>query len=119
MDDFPDFMRNPINKIHSSSDYASGLTGYVFDGADGSQLAFWTGSHAGAGAPHSHPFDEYVVVVQGRYTVTMEGRSVALEPGHEILIPKGVTHSGERIANTRTIHAFGGKRTVRESEFGK
>jgi quercetin dioxygenase-like cupin family protein len=116
MEDFPEFMRQPANRIHSSSDYVSGLAGYVFDGADGSQIAFWTSPKAGTGALHSHPFDEYVVVVQGRYTVSMEGRTIPLEPGQEILIPKGIPHNGERIAGTRTIHAFGGKRAVRELE---
>jgi quercetin dioxygenase-like cupin family protein len=118
MEDFPEFMRNPVNRIHSSSDFAHGLTGYVYDGADGSQLAFWTSPQAGAGAVHSHPFDEYVTVIQGRYTVFMEGRTIPLDPGQEILIPKGVPHHGERVAHTRTIHAFGGKRAVRESETG-
>jgi mannose-6-phosphate isomerase-like protein (cupin superfamily) len=59
---------------------------------------------------HTHPFDEYVVCVYGRYTVLIGGKEVVLEAGDEFLIPKGTEHGCSRIAGTRTIHAFGGKR---------
>jgi len=42
MKDFPDFMKNPLNKIATESQYTPGIEGYVYDGADGSQMAFWT-----------------------------------------------------------------------------
>jgi hypothetical protein len=42
MKEFPDFMRNPGNKIDSKSQYTPGIEGYVFDGDDESQMAFWT-----------------------------------------------------------------------------
>jgi quercetin dioxygenase-like cupin family protein len=109
-------MKNSKNRIHSTSDYVAGLEGYVFDGADGSQIAFWTCRDAGAGAEHKHPFDEYIVAVQGKYTVCVGSKRIPLGPGEEYIIPKGVLHFGERIAGTRTIHAFGGKRALRESE---
>ena len=38
---FPIF-RNPVNRIDSGSHYTKEIEGYVFDGADGSQMAFWT-----------------------------------------------------------------------------
>ena len=116
MNDFPKFMKNPKNRIHSESHYVAGLEGFVFDGADGSQIALWSCSDAGVAAEHSHPFDEYIVTVQGEYTLHMSGKRISLKPGEECLIPKGTSHHGERIAGTRTIHAFGGKRAMRESE---
>jgi quercetin dioxygenase-like cupin family protein len=118
MNDFPEFMKNPKNRIHSSSDYTTGLEGFVYDGADGSQIAFWSCHKAGTSAEHSHPFDEYLVVIQGVYTLCVRGERIPLKPGEEYLIPKGILHFAERIAGTRTIHAFGGKRATRESEFG-
>ena len=39
---FPDFMKNPLNKVDSGSQYTPGIEGYVFDGIDGSQMAFRT-----------------------------------------------------------------------------
>ena len=47
MNDFPEFMRNPVNKIDARTQYTKGIEGYVFDGADGSQMAFWTNMEGG------------------------------------------------------------------------
>jgi quercetin dioxygenase-like cupin family protein len=116
MNDFPEFMRNPKNRVHATSDFVAGLEGYVFDGADGSQIAFWTCRNDSIAAEHTHPFDEYMVIVQGQYTLCLGSKRIPLRPGDEYYIPKGVPHFGERIAGTRTIHAFGGKRAMRESE---
>jgi len=42
MDDFPQFMRSSANRIATQSQATPGVEGYVFDGVDGSQMAFWT-----------------------------------------------------------------------------
>jgi quercetin dioxygenase-like cupin family protein len=57
-----------------------------------------------------------MVVIQGQYTILIESKKILLHPGDEYLIPKGVIHSGEAIAGTRAIYAFGGKRVKREVE---
>ena len=113
MDDFPEFMKCSANKIATSSQSTPGVEGYVFDGADGSQMAFWTCPETAVSAPHVHEYDEYMVVVQGCYTLIIDGRRIPLNAGAEYLIPKGVLHSGEVLAGTRTIHAFGGHRASR------
>ena len=41
MDDFPGFMKNPANRIATGQQATPGVDGYVFDGVDGSQMAFW------------------------------------------------------------------------------
>jgi len=116
MKEFPDFMRNPINKIDSKSQYTPGIEGYVFDGADGSQMAFWTYQQASTSQKHSHEYDEYTLVVQGQYTIIVDNERVCLKPGDEYLVPKGIVHSGEAIAGTRAIYAFGGKRAERANK---
>jgi mannose-6-phosphate isomerase-like protein (cupin superfamily) len=116
MKDFPAFMKSPKNKISSRSQFGKGIQGYVYDGADGSQMAFWTHEIDGISQEHEHDYDEYFVVVQGRYTLIIHGEKIPLGVGQEYLIPKGVAHSGEYSAGTRTIHAFGGKRVKRERE---
>jgi mannose-6-phosphate isomerase-like protein (cupin superfamily) len=115
MGEFPEFMRNPANKIATETQYTKGIEGYVFDGADGSQMAFWTNPDGGFSAEHTHPYDEYFVVVEGRYIVIMGKKRVPVGVGKEFLIPKGTPHSGESQPGTRTIHAFGGKRAKRVS----
>jgi mannose-6-phosphate isomerase-like protein (cupin superfamily) len=113
MEDFPEFMKHPSNRIASQTQYTAGIEGYVFDGADGSQMAFWTNREGGKAAEHTHEYDEYFVVVQGQYTLVMEDEQITVGVGEECHIPKGVPHSGESVAGTRTIHAFGGRRARR------
>lgn len=117
MNDFPDFMRVAANLIRAADQHTPGITGYVFDGADGSQIAIWThvGSAAGESGLDTHDFDEWLIVVQGEYTLEMGGRRRLMRPGDEALIPGGTPHAGECGEGvTRTIHAFGGHRADRE-----
>lgn len=110
---FPEFMRQPANQIVASSQATQGVEGYVFDGADGSQMAFWTCQATAKSASHAHDFDEYMIVVQGKYTLIIGDQKILLNAGEEYFIPRGVEHGGEVIAGTRTIHAFGGQRARR------
>jgi quercetin dioxygenase-like cupin family protein len=114
MNAFPDFMKRRPNRIAASDQATPGVEGYVFDGVEGSQVAFWTCAQDAASAEHSHEFDEYMVVVQGCYTLIIEGRRIPINAGEEYVIPSGVAHAGDVVAGTRTIHAFGGNRADRE-----
>jgi mannose-6-phosphate isomerase-like protein (cupin superfamily) len=118
MKEFPEFMKQAANRIASGSQATRGVEGYVFDGADGSQMAFWTCRETAASAAHVHEFDEYIVVVQGCYTLILyadvESKRIPIKAGEEYYIPRGVLHGGEVEGGTRTIHAFGGRRADRE-----
>jgi mannose-6-phosphate isomerase-like protein (cupin superfamily) len=113
MDDFPEFMKHPANRIAGANQATPGVEGYVFDGRDGSQMAFWTCHETAVSAAHVHAYDEYMFVVQGCYTLIVNGERIPVKAGEEYLIPRGVQHSGEVLAGTRTIHAFGGHRANR------
>lgn len=65
--------------------------------------------------PHAHDFDEYMIVVQGCYTLIVDGQRIPLRTGDEYFILRGSMHGGEVEAGTRTIHAFGGQRAKRRS----
>jgi len=110
---FPAFMKSPANRISQSNQATPGVEGYVFDGSDGSQMAFWTCSEDAVSAQHVHDYDEYMVVVQGCYTLIINGERIQVEAGKEYVIPRGIPHRGEVEAGTRTIHAFGGHRADR------
>jgi hypothetical protein len=73
MYDFPEFMKNPANRIATSNQATPGVEGYVFDGVDGSQMAFWTCHDTAASTAHTHDFDEYLVIVQGCYIHAFAG----------------------------------------------
>jgi ethanolamine utilization protein EutQ (cupin superfamily) len=88
MDEFPEFMKRPANRIAASSQTTAGVEGYVFEGVDGSQMAFWTCRETAPCAPHVHDFDEYMVVVQGCYTLIIDEKRVPVQAGEEYFIPK-------------------------------
>jgi quercetin dioxygenase-like cupin family protein len=113
MDDFPKFMKHPANRIARSNQATAGVEGYVFDGDDGSQMAFWTCRETAVSAAHAHDYDEYMIVVQGCYTLIINGQRIPVNAGGEYFIRRGVPHSSEVLAGTRTIHAFGGHRADR------
>lgn len=115
MNDFPKFMKNPVNKINSNNLYTPGIEGYVFDGADGSQITIWNCSIEADSESHVHDFDEYVLVVEGKYTININGKEINLGPGDEYLVPKGTVHGGRCYPGSRTINSFGGHRADRES----
>ena len=108
MNAFPDFMKDPANRIARSNQATPGVEGYVFDGQGGSQMAFWTCSENAQSVEHVHDYDEYMLVVQGCFTLVIKGNRIPLRAGEEYFIPRGVAHGGEVVAGTRTIHAFGG-----------
>ena len=116
MNEFPDFMKNPLNMVDPGSQFTSGIEGYVFDGVDGSQMAFWTFGENAASEEHEHTYDEYIVVVQGQYNLFMDGKVITLRDGDEYHIPKHTLHGGEALAGTRAIYAFGGNRAKRVSK---
>ena len=114
MNAFPEFMSDPANRIRTSSQATPGVEGYVFEGVNGMQMAYWTCSQDAKSAEHAHEFAEYMAVVQGCYTLMIDGRRIPLTSGQEYVIPRGVVHGGEVVAGTRTIHVFGGHRADRE-----
>jgi quercetin dioxygenase-like cupin family protein len=117
--DFPAFMRNPANLIRPGDQHTPRIKGYIYDGADGSQIAIWT--HAGSGGKEpgldTHEFDEWLVVVQGEYLLDVRGVRRLMRAGDEATIPRGTPHAGQcGDGVTRTIHAFGGHRADRETD---
>jgi mannose-6-phosphate isomerase-like protein (cupin superfamily) len=115
MADFPPFMKHPANRIAASSEHTKGVEGYVFDGAEGSQMAFWTVERDTTTAEHVHLFDEWFFVVEGSYMLTLDGKEVRVTAGQECFIPKGTRIAGRVAAGTRTVHAFGAPRAQRAS----
>ena len=113
--DFPAFTRNEKNAIDPAMQ-SKGVVGYLWDGADGSQVGIWTCDKNGISREHTHPYDEYFVIVQGAYILIIGNRRIELRRGDEYFIKAGTPHSGEFTAGTRTIHIFGGKRAERKKD---
>jgi quercetin dioxygenase-like cupin family protein len=113
MADFPAFMRNRANLIPATAQFTDDIEGYVFDGAEGSQVAFWRCAQDRESVEHAHDFDEYILVVEGRATVRTSETTTVLESGQELVVPRGTPQSMAVVAGTRTIHVFGGTRVRR------
>ncbi len=114
LNEFPAVVTNVRNAVDPSRQSA-GVEGYIFDGVDGSQAAFWTCLKDGVSREHAHPYEEYFLVIQGRYMLLIGGKRVTLKRGDEYLIPVNMPHAGEFKAGTRTVHVFGGRRAERKS----
>ena len=76
---FPDFMKRPANRIAERAQHTRGIEGYLFDGADGSQMAFWECAVDAVTEAHTHPFDEYFLVVEGVCTLVLDGIEVRVK----------------------------------------
>jgi quercetin dioxygenase-like cupin family protein len=114
MTEFPRFLRNSANAV-LSDEAAGGMEGYVYDGADGSQVVLWHSAEGGASPPHKHDYDEYCIVVRGTFKGKIGGRAVEFGPGQECFIPAGVEHEGVYSSNYRAIDGFGGRRVRRKN----
>lgn len=107
---FPAFMQRSENIIPSWQQNTPDIEGYYYTASDGSQMAFWTYKSDRVSAEHTHDYDEYMTVVSGEYTVTIDGAEYVLHAGDELFIPKGSLQGGRVTKGTRSIHAFGGER---------
>lgn len=112
MKTFPKFMTHPRNAVRGAH-AGSGLQGFLFEGADGTQMVIWQCRRGGMSPLHTHPYDEYAIVVQGTFKGTVDGKPIVLKAGEECFIPAGKPHDGKYSANYRAIDAFGGKRVQR------
>jgi quercetin dioxygenase-like cupin family protein len=110
------FARVDANRIAASAQFTDDVEGYVFDGADGSQVALWTAHADRVSTEHTHDFDEYILVIEGRCTLILGETRTELRAGQELVIPRGTRQSMEVAAGTRTMHVFGGKRGSRAGE---
>ncbi len=80
MAEFPSFVRNTRNCIARSSQYTNDIEGFVWDGADGSQICVWTSHADRTSTEHAHDFDD-VLVIEGKCTAIVDGKRIELAPG--------------------------------------
>ena len=52
---------------------------------------------------HSHAVDKIDAVLSGRFRMTMAGRSVILEAGDSLAVPRGAVHSAEVMGNDAVV----------------
>ncbi|MDR1101682.1 MAG: cupin domain-containing protein [Clostridiales bacterium] len=110
MNNFPEFMKRSANIVPRTQQNTQKIEGYYYTANDGSQMAFWTYHADRTSKKHTHPFDEYMICVDGHVIVYINGEPHKLSKGDELVIPSEVEHYEKVTKGTRTIYAFGGKR---------
>lgn len=110
MNDFPEFIKSPQNRIPLTKQNTKGIDGYAYQCSNNKQVAFWSCNSDQVSKKHTNDFDEYMVCLSGQYIAYFDDKEFILNPGGELFIPKGTVQWGKCIAGTRTIHFFGGKR---------
>jgi len=52
---------------------------------------------------HTHDVDKIDAVVSGRFRMTMGGKSVVLEAGDSLAVPRGVVHNAEVVGEEEVV----------------
>lgn len=62
---------------------------------------------AGAELPeHRHVHEQVVNMLEGRFELRVDGEKLLLEPGHVVVIPSNIPHSGKAIQTSRILDVF-------------
>ena len=61
--------------------------------------------------PHTHGVDKIDGVLSGRFHMTLQGRTLVLEAGDMLAVPKGVPHSAEVVGDQPVVSLDGVKRS--------
>jgi quercetin dioxygenase-like cupin family protein len=54
--------------------------------------------------PHSHPFDQIVLVMQGRMKLEIDGNVLEMSPGSICRVPKNAMHTGWPVGNESVVN---------------
>ncbi|MBZ9848526.1 cupin domain-containing protein [Mesorhizobium sp. CA14] len=65
----------------------------------------------GVGAPHLHPHVQASYVAEGRFEVTIDGRSEILETGSSFIVPSNLVHGVKALEAGRLVDSFAPCRT--------
>ena len=60
----------------------------------------------GVGALHSHPHVQASYVAEGRFEVTIDGRSEVLETGSSFIVPSNLVHGVKALEAGRLVDSF-------------
>ena len=66
----------------------------------------FTFEKGGIGALHSHPHVQSSYVAEGRFEVTIDGRSEIVEKGGAFIVPSGLVHGVKALEAGRLVDTF-------------
>jgi len=74
--------------------------------SDNMTFAYWSIKEGSLLPEHSHPHEQVMTLIEGRFELTVDGNSKILEPDSVVIIPPNAKHSGISMADCRTIDVF-------------
>ena len=69
-------------------------------------LAYWNIEKRASLPEHSHMHEQITHVLEGTFTLTIEGEQKTLKPGDVAVIPADVRHSGRALTRCTVIDVF-------------
>jgi quercetin dioxygenase-like cupin family protein len=82
-----------VNRIKGGPDYSS-VEGGVVEG-DRMIVALMRMPAGTGAAPHSHPNEQWIYILEGTFVGEIAGRSFEAKPGSAVYVPADTIHSGK------------------------
>jgi quercetin dioxygenase-like cupin family protein len=90
-----------VNHIKGGPDYSS-VEGGVVEG-DRMIVALMRMPAGTGAAPHSHPNEQWIYVLEGTFQATIDGQTVEAKPGSVVYVPSDVIHSAQATAEADVV----------------
>ena len=71
-----------------------------------STLALWDIAEGAVAAPHAHPHEQTMQVLEGQFEMTVGEQTWVCTPGSIVIIPPNVPHGGRALTACRLLDTF-------------
>ncbi len=69
-------------------------------------VAHWNITQGSSLPEHSHPHEQYSILLEGQFELTVGDETEVLSPGLVAVIPGGITHGGTALTDCRIVDIF-------------
>jgi len=69
-------------------------------------FAYWDIKKGSLLPDHSHPHEQVVTMMEGKFELTVENEIKLIQNGDVVVIPSNATHSGKAITNSKILDVF-------------
>ena len=73
----------------------------------GFSFGVWTDPPGQVWRDFVHAADELIMVAEGELELTIDGRTLRVDPGQEVLIPAGTRHTVRNVASAFSVWFYG------------